>query len=180
MLVRFMGLGNADAVPDRATHVEWLAVPGKKRGKAAASLGSWPIAAAIDATRAYRALLEAQLREPWDAVVLDSYATGWALDRCVAYRNEWRAQQPVLVHVSHNHEELLWGVMAREARGSALKRLALRRNAIKVGALERRIVRNIDLLTTITGEDLLSLGAGLDQNRSLALTPGYAGWIASA
>jgi hypothetical protein len=179
MLVRFMGIGNADAVPNTAANVEWLPVPGKKRGKMIASLGAWPIAAAIDATKPYRALLEAQLREPWDAVVLDSYATGWALDRCLAYRNDWHAHQPVLVHVSHNHEELLWGVMAREARGSALKRLALRRNAIKVGALERRIIRSIDLLTTITDEDLQSLGAGLGQDRSLALTPGYTGWIAS-
>jgi hypothetical protein len=179
MLVRFMGIGNADAVPNTAAKVEWLAVPGKKRSKTIASLGAWPIAAAIDATKTYRALLEAQLREPWDALVLDSYATGWALDRCLAYRNDWHAHQPVLVHVSHNHEELLWGVMAREARGSALKRLALRRNAIKVGALERRIVRSIDLLTTITDEDLQSLGAGLDQDRSLALTPGFTGWIAS-
>jgi glycosyltransferase involved in cell wall biosynthesis len=179
MLIRFMGLGSADAVPNTAANVEWLAVPGKKRSKTIASLGAWPIAAAIDATKAYRALLEAQLREPWDAVVLDSYATGWALDRCLAYRDESHAHRPVLVHVSHNHEEILWGAMAREARGSALKRLALRRNAIKVGALERRIVRNIDLLTTITNEDLQSLGAGLGQNRSLALTPGYTGWIAT-
>jgi glycosyl transferase family 1 len=179
VLVRFMGIGNADAAPNTTANVEWLAVSGKKRSKTLASLGAWPIAAAIDATKAYRALLEAQLREPWDVVVLDSYATGWALDRCLAYRNEWHDHEPVLVHVSHNHEELLWGVMAREARGSALKRLALRRNAIKVGALERRIVRNIDLLTTITDEDLQSLGAGLGQTRSLALTPGYTGWIAS-
>jgi glycosyltransferase involved in cell wall biosynthesis len=179
MLVRFMGLGNADAVPNSAVNVEWLAVPGKKRSKTIASLGAWPIAAAIDATKAYRVRLETQLREPWDVVVLDSYATGWALDRCLAYRNEWHAHQSVLVHVSHNHEELLWGVMAREARGSALKRLALLRNANKVRALERRIVHNIDLLTTITDEDLQSLGAGLDQNRLLALTPGYTGWIAS-
>jgi hypothetical protein len=180
MLVRFMGIGNTDAVPNTAAIVEWLAVPGKKRSKTIASLGAWPIAAAIDATKAYRALLEAQLREPWDAVVLDSYATGWALDRCLAYRNQRHAHQPVLVHVSHNHEEILWGTMAREACGSPLRRLALRRNAIKVGALERRIVRNIDLLTTITDEDLQSLGAGLGQHRSLALTPGYTGWIASA
>jgi polysaccharide biosynthesis protein PslH len=180
VFVRFMGLGDACGLPDAAASVEWLGVPGKKRGKSIAVFSDWPIAAAIDATKAYRVLLEAQLREPWDAVVLDSYAAGWALDRCVAYRNEWHARQPVLVHVSHNHEELLWGAMAREARGFALKRLALRRNAIKVSALEHRIVRNIDLLTTITDEDLQSLGAGLDQNRSLALTPGYTGWIASA
>lgn len=178
--VRFMGFGDAGAVPHAATNVDWLAVPGKKRSKTIASLRAWPIAAAIDATKAYRALLEAQLREPWDAIVLDSYATGWALDDCLAYRNKWQACQPILVHVSHNHEELLWDLMARQARGSALKQFALRRNATKVGALERRIVRNIDLLTTITDEDRLSLGAGFDQKCSLVLTPGYTGRIASA
>jgi hypothetical protein len=178
VFVRFAGFGDASALPDEAASVEWLAVPGNKRNKAIAACSGWPIAAAIDATRAYRSLLEAQLREPWDAIVLDGYGTGWALDRCVAYRNAARTHRPVLVHVSHNHEEVLWGAMAREARGSALKRLALRRNADKVSTLERRIVGDVDLLTTITDEDRRSLGAGLDKSRSLSLTPGYAGWIA--
>jgi hypothetical protein len=179
VFVRFMGYGDAGAMRNAPVNVDWLPVAGNKRNKALAACSKWPIAAAIDATRAYVLLLETQLRERWDAVVLDSYATGWALDRCLAYRNEWHAHQPVLVHVSHNHEEILWGAMAREACGSPLKRLALRRNAIKVGALERRIVRSIDLLTTITDEDLQSMGAGLGEHRSLALTPGYTGWIAS-
>jgi hypothetical protein len=174
-----MGYGDAGAMRNAPVNVDWLPVAGNKRNKALAACSKWPIAAAIDATRAYVLLLETQLRERWDAVVLDSYGTGWALDRCLAYRNEWHAHQPVLVHVSHNHEEILWGAMAREACGSPLKRLALRRNAIKVGALERRIVRSIDLLTTITDEDLQSMGAGLGEHRSLALTPGYTGWIAS-
>ncbi len=178
LFVRFIGFGDASALTDAAASVEWLTVPGNKRSRALAACSRWPIAAAIDATKAYASLLEVQLREPWDAVVLDGYASGWALDRCLAYRNESRAHRPVLVHVSHNHEEILWGAMAREARGSALKRLALRRNANKVRTLERRIVRNVDLLTTITDEDRRSLGAGLDENRSLSLTPGYAGWVA--
>ncbi len=179
VFVRFMGLGSPGAVPAAAASVEWLAVPGGKRSKALAAFNAWPIAAAIDATNAYRSLLEAQLQQPWDAVVLDGYGTGWALDRCVAYRNEARTQRPLLVHVSHNHEENLWRLMAGEARGSALKRLALRSNANKVSALERRMVRNVDLLTTITDEDRCSLGAGLEQERSLALTPGYTGWVAA-
>jgi hypothetical protein len=177
--VRFMGFGDAGAVPNTAASVEWLGVTGKKGSKMLAAFSDWPIAAAIDATNAYRALLEAQLREPWDAVVLDCYAAGWALGHCLAYRQESHAHRPVLVHVSHNHEEVLWAMMAREARGSPLKRFALQRNANKVGTLERRIVRNVDLLTTITDEDLRSLGAGLDQNRALSITPGYVGWIAS-
>jgi hypothetical protein len=166
-------------VPEAAACVEWLAVPGNKRGKAFAVCSALPIAAAIDGTSAYRSLLDAQLREKWDAVVLDGYGTGWALERCLEYRDEPRERRPVLVHVSHNHEEVLWRAMAGENRGPALKRFALRRNAGKVSALERRIVRNVDLLTTITEEDRRSLGAGVDEDRTLSLTPGYTGWVAS-
>lgn len=177
-LVRFMGFGDLRAVPDGAGRVEWLAVPGSKRGRAFGACSRLPIAAAIDSTTAYRRLLDAQLGERWDAVVLDGYGTGWALDRCRSYRDESRWHRPVLVHVSHNHEELLWSALAHNARGSALKRFVLRRNASRVGRLERRIVRNVDLLTTITDEDRRSLGAGTDPDRTLSLTPGYVGWAA--
>jgi hypothetical protein len=178
-LVRFMGLGSAAAVPDSAAGVEWLAVPGRKRNGAVAALSRLPFAAAIDATRTYRLMLEAQLQEPWDAIVLDAYGTGWALDRCAAYCKARRTPRPILVHVSHNNEELLWRAMGREARGSPLKRLALRHNAIKVAALERRVVRAVDLLTTITDEDRSTLGAAVAKDRSLSITPGYTGQIVS-
>jgi hypothetical protein len=56
-----------------------------------------------------------------------------------------------------------------------LKRIALRRNATKVATLERRIVRNADLLTTITDEDRDTLGASVARDRSIVITPGYAG-----
>jgi peptidoglycan/LPS O-acetylase OafA/YrhL len=179
VFVRFIGFGDARAVPDSAASVDWLEVPGNKRGKAFAVCSTMPMAAAIDSTKAYGSLLEAQLRERWDAIVLDGYGTGWALDRCLVYRDESRAHRPVLVHVSHNHEELLWRAMARESCGPAFKRFALRGNASRVSALERRLVRNVDLLTTITDEDRRSLGAGLDEDRTLSLTPGYTGWVAS-
>jgi glycosyltransferase involved in cell wall biosynthesis len=70
--------------------------------------------------------------------------------------------------------------MGREASGSALKRLALRRNATKVATLERRIVRATDLLTTITDEDRNSLGVALARDRSLTITPGYTGQSSGA
>ncbi len=175
--VRFIGFGDLSAVPESAASVEWLAVPGRQRSKAFAAFSNRPIAAAIDATQPYAALLDQQLREHWDAVVLDGYATGWALDHCLAYRNARPDDPLVLVHVSHNHEEALWGAMAREARGTALRRWVLRRNANKVGALERRIVRGMDLVTMITDEDRRSMGAGAGHIRVLALTPGYNGWV---
>ena len=121
----------------------------------------------------------AQLRERWDAIVLDSYGAGWALNRCLAFRAASGDRRPILVHVSHNHEEALWRSMARETRGSALRRLALWQNFRKVCALERRIVRNVDLLTTITDEDRRALGARLGEGHTLTLTPGYTGWVAN-
>jgi polysaccharide biosynthesis protein PslH len=178
--VRFMGLGSAEAVPESAAGVEWVAVPGGKRNTALAALSALPIAAAIDATKTYRQMLETELLSSWDAIVFDGYGTGWALDRCVAYCRDQRTRRAVLVHVSHNNEEMLWLTMGREARGSALKRLALRRNATKVAILERRIVRAVDLLTTITDEDLSTLGAAMARGRSLSITPGYTGPIVSA
>jgi polysaccharide biosynthesis protein PslH len=178
IFVRFVGFGDVRAVPDSGTGVEWLQVPGSKRAKAGALLSTLPIAAAIDSTKAYRVLLDSQLREQWDAIVLDGYGSGWALDRCLAYRKESRARPSVLVHVSHNNEEILWRTMAGEYRGPALKRLVLRHNARKVSTLERRIVRNVDLLTTVTDEDRRSLGVGLEDDRALSLTPGYDGWVA--
>jgi hypothetical protein len=176
--VRFIGIGDARTVPESAAGLEWVGVAGKRRRKVVAAASPWPIACAIDATRAYGALLDAQLREHWDVLVLDTYASGWALERCVAYRNEHAPRPVLLVHVSHNHEELLWHSMAREARVSDLKRWVLRRNASKVGALERRIVPSMDLLTTITDEDRLSLGAHADGLPALTLTPGFDGWVA--
>lgn len=176
--VRFVGFGDANAVPESATGVEWLAVRGKRRGKVLAAFGELPIAAAIDATKAYAALLEEQLSEHWDALVLDSYATGWALERCLRYRDTRAGHAPVLVHVSHNHEEALWDAMAREAGGSAPKRWVVRRNAHQVSMLEQRIIRSMDLVTAITDEDRRSLSAGADHIRMLTLTPGYNGWVA--
>jgi hypothetical protein len=173
-VVRVMGFGEASAVPETTAGIEWLPVPGGRRGKVWAAFSEWPVASAIDATKTYRRMLDEQLREPWDAIVLDGYGTGWALDSCHAYCQR-SARRAVLVHVSHNHEEVLWRLMAAEARGSALKRFALRRNAVKVSALERRLVRKADLLTAITEEDRRSLTAGLNHERSLSLTPGYAG-----
>jgi hypothetical protein len=172
--IRFMGFGETAAAPQPGAGIDWLAVPGGKRSRASAVFSAWPIAAAVDATKEYGALLDAQLLESWDAIVLDGYGSGWALDRCLAHRNAAQVR-PILVHVSHNHEESLWRLMAREARGSVLKRYALRRNAAKVGTLERRLVGNVDVLTAITEEDRLALTAARARDRSLSLSPGYSG-----
>jgi glycosyltransferase involved in cell wall biosynthesis len=81
------------------------------------------------------------------------------------------------VHVSHNHEERLWRSMAQQASVALPRRVALWQNAQKVRALERRLLREVDLVTTITEEDERSLGAHRS-GRILTLTPGYDGAVA--
>jgi glycosyltransferase involved in cell wall biosynthesis len=174
--IRFLGFGRTDAGPAQS-RVEWVSVPGEKRHQAAAICSTLPLAAAIDATGAYAALLDEQLREDWDAIVIDGYGAGWALDRCLARRN--RRYRPLLVHVSHNHETALWRSMAREASVSLPKRLVVCQNYLKVRALERRIVRSVDLLTTITAEDARAFGHARTHERALTLTPGHSGWRAT-
>lgn len=172
--VRFLGYGDASVAVRAAPQVQWISVPAHKRPEWLGLASRLPLTAAINATRGYARLLDEQLRERWDVIVLDSYGAGWALDRCRAHVRRSPAP-PLLVHVSHNHEAVLWRSMAREAQTSPLRRLALWQNALKVTALERRLVRETNLLTTITAEDRASLGAGLDDERTLVLTPGYCG-----
>lgn len=176
--MRFLGFGNNEVAPRLAPALEWITVPGERRRKLAGLFSLAPVAAAVDATAAYIALLDQQLHAAWDVIVLDGYAAGWALQRCMAYRASYSSPRPLLVHVSHNHEEVLWRSMARDSKGSLLTRIALWLNVYKVRALERRLVRNVDLLTAITAEDRQTLGAALPEDRSLALTPGYSGWVA--
>ena len=177
--IRFLGFGDTSAVPSTTLNVEWVSVPKDRRSRIVALFSSLPNQAAIDATKAYATLLDAQLCERWDVIVLDSYGAGWALNRCLAFRAASADLRPILVHVSHNHEEALWRSIAREARVSALRRVALWQNFRKVRALERRIVRNVNLLTTITEEDRRALGARSGEGHTLTLTPGYTGRVVS-
>ena len=176
--VRVLGFGSTAATPKNRAHMEWVAVPGDRRRTAIALLNRFPLTAAVDSTSAYRALLEEQLREPWDAIIFDSYGTGWALDRCKVYRSTPLGAKTVLVHVSHNHEEVLWHSMARQAEAGLPKRLALWQNYYKVRGLERRLLREVDLVSAITIEDEQALRAHRSDNNTLTLTPGYDGGVA--
>ncbi|MET0533822.1 MAG: glycosyltransferase [Steroidobacter sp.] len=176
--VRLLGFGDTRSTPKHLARMEWVSVPGERRGTTAALLNRFPLTAAVDSTAEYRALLDEQLREPWDAIIFDSYGSGWALDRCKAYRATARGARTILVHVSHNHEEVLWRAMAQQADASLPRRFALWQNYFKVRWLERRLVREVDLVSAITIEDEQTLRAFRHDNQTLTLTPGYDGAVA--
>jgi glycosyltransferase involved in cell wall biosynthesis len=178
MFVRVLGFGDPNCAP-RREELDHVAVPGVRRHDIRGLVSRLPLAAAVDSTGAYKAMLERQLQETWDVIVFDSYATGWSLERCERYRSA-RKGATVLVHVSHNHEAALWHALAENTTAGAARRWAVKQNASKVGALERRLTESVDLLSTITKEDGLALGYSLQAERRLTLLPGYDGPVATA
>lgn len=172
--VRLLGHGQSGEFPPEEARIEWVRVPDGRRRPVAALAGALPIAAAVDATAAYRRLLGEALRESWDAIVFDNYGSGWALPACVHHART-ATLRPVLVHVSHNHEAKLWAGMARNAECSPLKRLALSRNAVRIAKLERSLVEQADVVTAITDEDRLDFGKLRTGRSLLTLSPGYSG-----
>lgn len=176
--VRVLGFGGTEATPKHRARIEWISVPGERRGTAIALLNRFPLTAAVDSTAAYRALLETQLREAWDAIIFDSYGSGWALERCKAYQATKLGARAILVHVSHNHEEVLWRAMAQQAEAGLPKRLALWQNYYKVRGLERQLLREVDLVSAITIEDEQALRAHRTDDHIITLTPGYDGAVA--
>lgn len=161
----------ADALP-AGWPVRWLTVAGARHGTLRALASPLPLVAAMHATAAYRAQIEALADEAWDFVVFDQHGTGWALAPFLRRR---RAGGPVLVHVAHDHEAAVSRALALGFRGSAFKRLGLWQNALKTGAMERRIVRSVDLVTAITDEDAAQFAATAPQAARVVLTPGYGG-----
>lgn len=164
--------------------LRWLAVGGVRRSQREALFSPLPMAAAIHDTPAYRDALDAQWQDvAWDAIVFDSYGSGWALKRYLATRRRGRHPPPVLVYVAHNQEGALWLDLARRSHALPLQRIALWQNWLKVRTLERFILRHVDLTTAISGEDAAALDelAALAPDRSpLVLTPGYSGGSAPA
>lgn len=125
-------------------------------------------------TSAMRALLDGLLRnERWDTIVFDSLVTGWALAQV---REACRCMngRPTLVYVSHNHEESLRrGIVSN--RHGVVKRQAHRLDAMKVARLERALVREVDLVTSITPEDGELYRIQSPGKPIVVLTPGYGG-----
>jgi glycosyltransferase involved in cell wall biosynthesis len=162
--------------------IQTHALTSDKRGKLGALFNRLPIAAAIHATDEYRMLLDNQLSEPWDLIIIDSYGSGWALESCLAAKARAAAAGlavPTLVYLSHNHEESIWRDMAAQRCANPLKRLALWQNARKVSALERRLVRDVDLVSAITEEDAQTYARQEPGKLTVTLTPGYSGRVAA-
>ena len=171
--VHFLGYLNADAVQPHS-NVKWLRVSGKKRGSISALLSKKPHIAAMHDTNEFQQLLKQQLKDSWDAIVLDGYASGWALPQCLELKQNLERRAPTLIYVSHNHETSVWRAMSRATKLS-VKGVLVWQNYLKVRRLEQEIVKNVDVLTTITKEDAQVYKADAKSKFpiTVVLTPGY-------
>jgi glycosyltransferase involved in cell wall biosynthesis len=168
--VTFAGL-EGEAPPSAMPGIRWHIVPGAQRGKQASLASPMPLVAARHATPAYKtAVSELAARGPWDAVVVDQYGMGWVLRNPALL-----AGRPVVVFVTHDHEESVTGMQWQDRTAGLPKRLALLQNHLKTRWFERWIARRSDLITTITEADAALFGAHVPDTPVLPLVPGYDG-----
>jgi glycosyltransferase involved in cell wall biosynthesis len=168
-------VGNCTRRPT-ADGVEWrLFVPKRDaawHGRSAAwSLFSGlPNVATQYNTASFRRALRAQMARDWNAIVVDHLGMGWAWPAVEAYRR--RKTGVVSVFIAHQCEGDVRRSMARNFRGNIVRKIALSVDAGKADRLEKKLVRQSNLVSAITAEDLRGF-AGLD--KTVLLTPGYAG-----
>jgi glycosyltransferase involved in cell wall biosynthesis len=163
------GTTNADGI-------EWIIVPwesGREIGRRAAvrSLFSHvPNVATQYNTAPFRRALRLQMTRDWDAIVVDHLGMGWTWPAVQAYQR--RKPGVLSVFIAHQCEAEVRRGMARNFCGNIVRKIALSMDAAKVDRLEKRLVRQSNLVSAITTEDLRCFG-GLA--KIILLTPGYAG-----
>jgi hypothetical protein len=171
-----------EAGPEHAA-IDWCGIAGgTRRAPWVALTEALPVTAGIHDTPAARRVLEELLvARRFDAVVFDQLGSGWALESVLASSERLRRrghEQPALIYLAHNHERKVWADMAANASGSAIRRLAVRRNAHKVALLEKRLVLAADRVCCITAEDAKAFVSDGAARTPIVLTPGYDGAIA--
>ena len=109
------------------------------------------------------------------AVVLDYFAMGWALPTIAKAVAGLGGRRPVIVYVSHNHEQTVRRQVAASYGGNPLVRSLLLFDARKAAKLEAQIVAGADLVTTTTDQDRELFRAAAPSKAYLTLAPGYDG-----
>ena len=158
------------------SRIEWVVVPPKGHGEIAGHLAVrslfslLPNVATQYSTASFRRALRTQMTRDWDAIIIDHLGMGWAWQAVEAYRRE--KPDVVLVFIAHQCEGDVRRVMARNFRGNFIRKVGLNIDAVNADRLEKELVRQSDLVSAITDEDLRCLGA-LDN--TVLVAPGYAG-----
>jgi glycosyltransferase involved in cell wall biosynthesis len=167
--ITFVG-HSIDAPVQDCPGITWVAVPGGLRGNLAGVVSAMPLVAARHRTPAYVQEVDRQLgQKTWDVVIIDQYGMGWALpDRRARPKTRF-------VFLTHDHEESVTKLQARDPSASWPKRMFLLQNHLKTRRFERKIARACELLSVITEADADHFAATAPGIPSVVLTPGYSG-----
>lgn len=168
------------AAPPDDAEVKWVSVGGGRHGLLRSLLSSYPLVAAMHATPAYAAKLDELFAQPWDVIVFDHYGSGWALQRYLASPLGRAPGRARIAYVAHNHEENVLRAVAADSDAGLFKRLGFWQNYLKTRAMERYMVRSVDLVSAITQEDADSFAAQCRGLATIVLTPGYNGPVSEA
>src|SRR6516164_2223762 len=137
--------------------IEWVFVPLKKGGDmggrlAVQSLFSrLPNVATQYNTASFRRALREQMARDWDAIIVDHLGMGWAWPLVEAYRRQKAGV--VSVFIAHNCEGEARRSIARNFRGNIVRKIGLSVDAAKADRLEKKLVRQSNLVSAITAED---------------------------
>jgi polysaccharide biosynthesis protein PslH len=119
-----------------------------------------------------RSLLAGQV---WDAVMIDYVSMGWALPHLLSEARNAAGRRPTLVYVSHNHESSLRRLACQQSTAVLPIRLAQRVDGARIGTLERRLLKSVDLVTVNTTADQELFKVDAPGQRYCLLVPGYDG-----
>lgn len=159
-----------------ARRVEWVICPQGGRSR----MGLYPFSglprhalmlSAAEPRRMVRALLE---RQDWHAVIIDYVTMGWVLPLLAGSRRAM-GTAPALVYVSHNNEVNLRRLSWRQSTARLPVRLAQWIDGRRIIGLERALLANVDMVTTITPADLDLYRAEAPRQRYGIISPGYDG-----
>jgi glycosyltransferase involved in cell wall biosynthesis len=156
--------------------IEWVVVPWEADREiggrlAARSLFSrLPNVATQYNCASFRRALREQMARDWEAIVVDHLGMGWAWPLVEAYRRQKAGVTSVFI--AHNCEAEARRSVARNFRGNIVRKIGLSVDAAKADRLEKKLVRQSNLVSAITAEDLRFFGGS---NKIVLLTPGYAG-----
>jgi polysaccharide biosynthesis protein PslH len=166
------GAGGRDS--KRTAHTRWWLAKHRVESKRAALFSGLPqVVLRTKTLEMQRIVRELLARELWDAIVFDSIAVGWALSMVRAvFRAD--ARRPRLIYLSHNHEENVARHIADSER-APLKRKIKQLDALKVARLERRLVRNADIITSNSPPDCEQFRKRWPGKPISFLPPGYRG-----
>jgi glycosyltransferase involved in cell wall biosynthesis len=162
---------NGGGDPPQIPNVDWDVLPATKRSRLGSVLDRQPSITHRFSTPAIRRLVRTILaRKRYDAIVIDTLAMANSVDESALARSGVRT-----VYVSHNHEASIRGAIARSMSRVTPMGIALRWDAMKASAAERRVVEWAELITATSVPDAELFARGPSATECLVLTPGYSG-----